>query len=162
MIKLVNDWLGARKLKQGLLASIKLTPPGKAVAVDLSDKNIPQEIIARAIHELLTEHPEFDVVDFGKKLTLMRKRDVRANTEKESYDDLHHKLQILNRENIGQAGDLLPDHEYRNGVPEDFNGDEETVERLLSAPGSLGLGPVKGRLLDEHGRVIPGRIRGKS
>lgn len=129
MLQMIRDWQMVRKQKEGLLAALKLTPPGACISI----KNPKEPMMARAIIEILKENPnEIECVDFGFEVTLMRKVGLAKSMTAQSYESLKESYGILNAENITKLGlhkgHELPAHKFRDGVPDDINGKGEMLD----------------------------------
>lgn len=118
----IKDWNLVRKQKEGFLEALRMTPVGACISI----KDPHNSITARAIIELLRDHPhEFEVMDFGFEVTLMRKVGMVQSMGRASYEDLRSNHQILTADGVValglQKGDRLPPRKYREGVPDDIN-----------------------------------------
>lgn len=124
-IQMVRDWTAVKKMKEGLLDALRQTPPGAGISI--SNPNDP--IVARAIIELLKEHPnQLEVLDSGFSVNLMRKIGMVQSMSAEMYAELKGKHDILDADAIatlslgGKA--YLPARRFRDGVDEaTINGD---------------------------------------
>lgn len=118
----VKDWQLVKKQKAGFLEALRMTPAGAGISI----KDPANPITARAIIEILQEHPnEVEAMDYGFEVTLMRKVGMVDSMTKESYDHLRGQHQILTADSVDAFGlrgkDQLPFRKYRDGVPDDVN-----------------------------------------
>lgn len=135
LFDIVHDWNLVKKQKAGFLEALRMTPVGACISI----KDPHNRITARAIIELLRDHPnEVEVMDFGFEVTLMRKVGMVQSMTKGSYEHLRDNHQILSADSLVTLGlknkDQLPPRKYREGVPDTINGEgglevsESTVE----------------------------------
>lgn len=122
----VQDWRLVKKQKEGFLDALRQTPPGAGISI----KDPSNRITARAIIELLKEHPnDIEVMDYGFEVTLMRKVGMVHSMSKDSYDTLRGNHNILTADSVNALGlngrDQLPARKWRDGVPDDVNEGEQ-------------------------------------
>lgn len=128
-IQVVRDWSLVKKQKAGLLDALKQTPPGACISIN----NPSDPIMARAIIELLMEHPNgIEMMDYGFSVTLMRKVGMHQSMRPETYANLRDTHQIITADSVVElglkGGSQLPARKYRDGVPDDINGAEEALD----------------------------------
>lgn len=119
----LTDWNAVRIEKRDLLNRLRMVPPGKGLSI--KDPGTP--IRARAIIELLREHPyDFEGLDFGFEVTIMRKESMARVTDAGNLAHLHQNYGVLDADGIAKLelhkGHRLPAHSFRDGVPDDING----------------------------------------
>lgn len=118
----VRDWNLVKKQKAGFLEALRMTPPGAGISI----KDPANPITARAIIEILREHPnEIEAMDYGFEVTLLRKMGMVQSMTAESYNHLRERHQILTADSVRALGlggaDRLPTRKFRDGVPDDVN-----------------------------------------
>lgn len=126
VIQMFNDWRMVKKEKEGLLAALQMTPPGAAISV----KNPSNPITARALIELLRDHPDtLEMMDYGFEVTIMRKIGMVKSMSTDSYQHLKSKHHILHADSLLALNlkndHKLPAHPLRDGVPDGYNGPGE-------------------------------------
>ena len=124
----VRDWNLVKKQKAGFMEALRLTPPGAGISI----KDPANPITARAIIEILREHPnEVEAMDYGFEVTLLRKMGMVQSMTADSYANLREKHQILTAESVAVLGlngsDRLPARKYREGVPDSVNGESMDI-----------------------------------
>lgn len=130
----VRDWQLVRKQKEGFMEALRLTPPGAGISI----KDPANPITARAIIELLKEHPnDIEAMDYGFEVTLMRKVGMVQSMSHDSYQHLRQNHQILSADSIAAfglaGGHQLPIRKWRDGVPDDVN--ENGAHTAVIKPG---------------------------
>lgn len=128
---MVRDWSLVKKQKEGFLEALRLTPPGAGVSI----KDPSNPITARAIIEILRDFPnDIEAMDYGFEVTLMRKVGMVQSMTRESYDHLRQNHNILSADSVNFFGlrntAQLPTRKYRDGVPEDVNGQGGDIDAL--------------------------------
>lgn len=118
----LRDWNLVKKQKAGFMEALRMTPPGAGISI----KDPANPITARAIIEILKEHPtEVEAMDYGFEVTLMRKVGMVNSMTAESYAHLRESHNILSADTVAQFGlggkDQLPVRRFRDGVPDDVN-----------------------------------------
>lgn len=121
-IQMVRDWALVKKQKEGFMSALQQTPVGACISI----KDPHNPITARAIIELLKEHPNtLEAMDFGFEVTIMRKVAMINSMGKGLYDNLRASHDILTADSVVElglnGGHVLPAHKWRNGVPDDVN-----------------------------------------
>lgn len=128
-IQAIKDWTAVKKMKEGLLAALQQTPPGACISIQ--KPNDP--IVARAVIELLSEHPnDLRSMDYGFEVTLMRTVGMAQSMHHTTFEKLSQSHSILSAESLAtlglRGGHVLPAHRFRDGVPDDINGKKEHVK----------------------------------
>ena len=125
VLQVIRDWSAVKKYKEGFLDALRLTPPGAGIRIE----NPKDPLIARAIIELLKEHPnQLEILDSGFSVNLMRKIGMVQSMSADMYAELKAKHDILDANaiaNLGLGGtDQLPARRFRDGIDEAaINGD---------------------------------------
>jgi hypothetical protein len=125
----VRDWQLVKKQKQGFLEALQMTPPGAGLSI----KDPANPITARALIELLRDFPnQFEVLDYGFEVTIMRKVGMVQAMSPTSHDTLTAKHHILSSQSLHTLGlkdsDRLPARKWRDGIPDDVNGPREAFQ----------------------------------
>lgn len=138
-IQIFRDWTLVKKQKEGFLAALRMTPPGACISI----KDPGNPITARAIIELLKENPtQLEAMDFGFEVTIMRKVAMSQSMSGGSYQSLRASHDILSADSVLELGlnegHALPEHKFRNGVPDNINDAPSTLAAPVKIYGPNG------------------------
>jgi hypothetical protein len=145
-IRVLTDWTQTRKLKTELMLALQRTPVGNGLRI----LNPGDPIVARALIELLNENAgSVELLDYGIEASLIRTDGLVKAVGADQHNKLHKHYDVLNAENLSKLklthGHALPARQFRDGVPDDFNGDPDLPQWRNPSPGGL---------VDANGRPI--------
>jgi hypothetical protein len=148
-IKMLQDWSQVKKLKAGFLAALQRTPVGNGITI--TSPHDP--VVARALIELLNENAgTIDMIDYGIEVSLIRTQGAVKSVGAQQHEHLKKHFDILDADGLAQLklsrGHTLPERQFRDGVPDDFNGEPVFPQRGGTRA------PAAGGLVDAQGRPI--------
>jgi len=137
-LQVLTDWTEVRRLKAGWESALAQTRPGCGIRIE----NLDRPVVARALIELLEAHPTgLELLDFGMRASLMRTATSVRSMSPQLHAKLRGQFQILNADGVVALGMRnkaeLPAHEFRGGVPADYNGDGGATFGVQFDPASL-------------------------